>query len=311
MSPQFKFRYVNEIVGVFVLLVLGLLVVGIMLAGRAQGWFEPRNEVNIHLPEEGSFGLREGAEVQVLQTPVGTVKKIQVKDDGTMDAVLTIRGDFTRFVRSDSIAVLKKKFAVAGDAFVEITRGTGAALSDEGAYIECRTDTDVVEQVQGMVEDLRSGTSEVVAKVTRLIEEHTQLAEELRTPEGDLQQLLANLNRITGKLAEGEGTAGRLLNDPALADEMEKLMVSLNTAVGQVGGILKNLEATVARFPAMADLLDSKLEDVPDLILQTQLTLHELEQLIRGIERHWLIRKYIKEPDATGRIPAGATGDLE
>ena len=35
-TKPFKFRYVNEITGVFVLLIVALLVAGIILAGRAQ-----------------------------------------------------------------------------------------------------------------------------------------------------------------------------------------------------------------------------------------------------------------------------------
>ena len=39
MTQKFKFRYVNEIVGGFVLLVFLLLLVGVLLAGHAQHWF--------------------------------------------------------------------------------------------------------------------------------------------------------------------------------------------------------------------------------------------------------------------------------
>ena len=73
MNKPFKFRYVNEIVGVFVLVVVAALIVGIILAGRAQEWFVPVHHLVLDFPEEGSLGLQKGAEVQILGTPVGVV----------------------------------------------------------------------------------------------------------------------------------------------------------------------------------------------------------------------------------------------
>lgn len=301
-------------VGVFVLAVIGLLAAGIFLAGRSQGWFEPVQVVRIELPEEGSFGLRPGAEVQVLQTPVGVVDQIVVRDDGAMEAVLEIRGAFARFVRQDSVAMLRKKFAVAGDAYVAITRGTGEPLPKEGAYIEAKADEDLIEQVQttvrefrsqtlSTVEDLRSETLSTLEKFQTLLDEHAQLAARLRDPEGDLQEFLAGLNAVTEGLAQGEGTMGKLLRDPALAEEMEELLVSLNTAVEQVGSVLDSLEETATQFPDVAETLDDKLKDVPDLILQAQITLHEFEKLLKAFQRHWLVRGAVREEEATGRVP--------
>lgn len=308
MSDAFKFRFVNEIVGVFVLLVIVLLIAGIVLAGQAQGWFKPRYEISVSLPPEGSFGLREGAEVQVLQTPVGLVHRIVVRDDGEMEARLRIQGEFTRFVREDSVATIRKKFTVAGDAYVEISRGKGEALPRRGAHIACRTDADLIMQVQGALEDVRFNAVEAMDRLKALVAEHTALAAQLRSPEGSLQQLLSNLDTITAGLAKGEGTAGRLLRDPSAADELERLLASLNDTVKRVGAVLESLEGTVDVLPDIAHSVDRQLQDVPQLVRQAERTLLETERLIRGFQQHWLVRKYIEEEDATGRLPLDTLG---
>jgi len=46
-------RYVNQVTGAFVLLVLLIVVVGILMAGRAQHWFERTITVDLLLPVEG------------------------------------------------------------------------------------------------------------------------------------------------------------------------------------------------------------------------------------------------------------------
>ena len=61
-DSTFKFRFVNEIAGAFVLLAVAVLAAGIFLAGRAQGLFEPRFRLHtVFSAEEGTYGLTKGS----------------------------------------------------------------------------------------------------------------------------------------------------------------------------------------------------------------------------------------------------------
>jgi len=53
----------------------------------------------------------------------------------------------------------------------------------------------------------------------------------------------------------------------------------------------------------VSEALAIEAKDLPGLVLQTQQTLHESEKLIEGIQRHWLIRKYIEKAQPNTRIP--------
>lgn len=293
MSKPFKFRYVNEIVGGFVLLVLAALVAGIILAGRAQDWFEPVYEIRLDFPEEGSLGLQRGAEVQILGATVGRVGKIRVKDDGSMYTTLEIKGDFIRFVRADSRAIVKKKFGIAGDAFVEITQGRGAPLED-GAVLKAVRDTEITELAQEILKEIQNA-------VLPLLEEYTKLAADLRDAEKPLMQALANIEKITRGLAEGEGSAGQLLRDPKAAQEIEAILA-------EIRAILADIKETTSKLPAIAATVNAEVEALPGTIIQAQETLRESERLIEGIQRHWLIRKYVPReslPDIIPPIRAG------
>jgi len=289
MSKPFKLRFVSEIVGVFVILCVLCLVVGIILAGKAQGWFEPQIEVRTRLPAEGTFGLQKGAEVQVLQTTVGSVRAIEVNDEGEMEAVLQLKGDFTRFITTNSTILLRKKFTVAGDTYAEISRGTGERVPDTGAYLPCKTDTDLIEEVRGLLTSVQDNINRVVNQLQDLLEEHAQLAAGLRDPRGSLQKILANVEGVTRGLEEGQGSAGRILRDDTLARELEKTAASLNQSMLQVEQILESVKATAA-------------EDVPDLLLQTESMIYETEELMKGIQRHWLFRKYIPQEAAERQL---------
>lgn len=294
MSKPFKFRYVNEIVGAFVLVVLAALVTGIILAGRAQEWFVPDYTLHLDFPPEGSLGLQKGAEVQILGTTVGTVNKIRVRDDGRMTGKLTVKGDFIRFVREDSQAIVKKKFGIAGDAFLEITQGRGAAHDPEQP-LRAVKDTEITEIAQDILKRLQE-------TVVPAVEEYTALAAELRSTNGPLMKLLANLQDITASLQRGEGSAGQLLRDPAVAQEIERILV-------EVKRILADVKAATAQLPPVAARVGKETEDLPGLMVQTQETLREAERLIEGIQQHWLIRSYVPAPPSTQLIPpAQASG---
>src|SRR5438552_5481215 len=153
MEERFKFRHVHAITGTFVLVVLGVLIAALVLAGRSQRWFIGNVTVRIILPEGGAAGIRQGSEVYFLGTLMGTVSDVSVDPAGRMEARVNIRRDFFLFVRSDSSALVKRKFGLVGDAYFEITRGHGQTLPEKNASIVCNEQ--LPSALESAVEDIR------------------------------------------------------------------------------------------------------------------------------------------------------------
>lgn len=300
MPKPFKFRYVNEITGGFVLLVIAAVIAGVFVAGRAQKWFEPIHEVEVVFPPEGSFDLQRGAEVRILGALVGSLEEIDVAEDGEMSGVLRIRGTFIRFVRADSRAIAKKKFGVAGDAYLEITKGSGAPLA-EGAIMKVEKDTEITEMVQQVIERVEEVALPAIEQVRKALEEYTNLASDLRNPEGNLQELLAHLAKIAEELEKGEGTAGQLLRDPSLANELREITEKINASLAEVNVILQDVRAS-------SSILKEEMDDVPGVVLQTRDTMRETEKLLEAIQKHWMIRKYVDQAEPSTLIPPSAVG---
>src|SRR3954467_6748318 len=137
MQSHFKFRHVNEWVGLFVLGVAALVLTGIFFSSHSQRWFGRKFTLDVLLPQAGTSGLRRGDEVFILGVSAGLVQDVIVQDDGRVKAHVKIRRDFERFVRADSTASIKKAFAVAGDSFMEISTGSGASLEGKTPTIVC------------------------------------------------------------------------------------------------------------------------------------------------------------------------------
>jgi len=164
MSQPFKFRYVNEIVGVFVLSAFALLIVGIFLAGKTQGIFERKFRLYTEFStEEGSFGLQKGADVRIRDAVAGTVASIVPSSNGVLRATLVMKESFHPFVHASSRAVVKKALIVAGDSYIDIKSGNmNENLMPDKSVIPCTKDTEIIEQAKLLIDDLRTNTIPVL-----------------------------------------------------------------------------------------------------------------------------------------------------
>lgn len=296
----FKFRYANQMAGTFVLLALGLAIAGIVITGRSQGWFEGKFQVFATFnTEEGTFGLKQGSEVLVRNTAAGRVGKIVPNEKGQMEATFVIQERFRQFVTTDSVAHVKKKFGVAGDSFIEIQMGVGEAVQD-GGFVVVRQDEEIMATAQKILGQVEAQFQEVVVP---LLEE--------------IKQILHNVNLLGSDLQEGKGLAGAMMKDDDIAREVK-------TSIRQVNGILLDSQDMVREVKKL--VTDPKLTgDIREAVAQTsvllidsQAAIRESTKLIRGLQRHWLLRKYVKQADESGPpvdvylgMPDGVTGEAE
>ena len=316
MEERFKFRRVKEITGTFVLVVVAGLITAVVWTGRSQRWFRSNVTLRIVLPEAGAAGIRQGSEVYFLGTRVGTVSDVIVDATGRMEAQANIRRDFFRFVRADSSAVVEKKFGVAGDSFFEITRGQGKPLPEKNAAIFCNEQFQSA--LESAIEEIRRETLLVLKKASTGLDAWTQLGTDLGETRQHLNQLIARLDHIAAGVEQGKGTAGKLITDTAVADEAQRLLARANEVMGELQGVATNLNVAVknvqngtARLPEITDAVANETKDLPGLVLQTQVSMRELERLIEAMQRHWLLRKYVNKTNPPPLRPWPASQEPE
>ncbi len=319
MIQSYRFRYANEIAGGFVLLGLGLLIVGIYAAGHAQGWFDKNLVLKTKFDmDKGTYGLQEGAEVRILSTLAGRVGEIKPSDDGGIETTLILQGKFGKFVRGDSIAKVSKKFEVAGDAFVNITLGTSSRpVLKDGDYIQCVQDVELIETAKRIIDDLRKAAVPMLDEVSGI---------------------LSNVNSVTRQLERREGTAGRLIGDPAWALEVDGIVKDVRQTAAQlplialkIDGVVTNiqdlaqsLKDTAASFPKIAEGsagvvqdvrgvtggLTGQVANIQAVLLQTESMFRETQILVEGLQKSWLFGAGDKAADTTLlQLPLPAPGE--
>ena len=286
-----------------------LTAVVVFQAGRVQNWFRQEVEIKVHMPVTGSFGLKEGGEVMLLGTHVGRVSQIYLEHDGDMVADISIDAEYLRFVRADSTAYIKKQFGVAGDAFLEIARGTGEPLDLAQPVLTARADESPTAMLGVVMEEVKREFLPMVRDARVGIQAWVQLAAALDQPIRDLNALVVALNGVVGHLERGEGTLGKLLTDDSLLRELRRTNADLNAAVARVGPLLGDvspvlvgldqtmlslreligqLQLAAGTLPSTARSVDRVAADLPTLMLETQATLREAQRFLKLLQNHWL-----------------------
>jgi phospholipid/cholesterol/gamma-HCH transport system substrate-binding protein len=298
MEARFKLRRVNEIAGVFVLVVLGLLIALVLWTGRSQRWFKGKVSLRITFPEAGAAGIRQGSEVYFLGTLVGSVSDVIVDSTGRMEAEARIRRDFFRFIRADSSAMVKRQFGVAGDSFFEITRGEGQSLPEKDASIICNEQFQSV--LEAAVEEVRREALLVLNKVNTGLETWTRLGAELGETRQHVDQLAVRLENLVAGTQAGQGTVGRLMTDSTLVDDAQILLAQAKATTGELRAAVTNLQRTInhvqagtMRLPEITEAVANEARDLTGLVQQSQISMREVERLIQAMQRHWLLRKYV------------------
>jgi phospholipid/cholesterol/gamma-HCH transport system substrate-binding protein len=311
MEERFKFRHVYAITGTLVLVVLALLIAVVVFTARSQRWFIGNVTLRIVLPEAGAAGIRQGSEVYFLGTLMGTVFDVLVDPTGRMEAQMNIRRDFFQFVRADSSAVIKRKFGLVGDAYFEITRGHGQPLPEKNASIVCKEQ--LASALEAAVEEVRREAVPALKKLSTGLDTWTALGSNLITSRERLDQVLLRADNIAADLQQGKGTVGKLLTDSSAAEELKGVLVKANRSMDELQVTLKNLQQVSGNLqlastnlPAISDALGHEAKDLPGLVLQTQTSMRELERLIEGIQRHWLVRKYVNKTNPPPSHPLTA-----
>jgi phospholipid/cholesterol/gamma-HCH transport system substrate-binding protein len=275
---QPKFRYTNETVGLFVLMALLIFVAGLIYSGQARKWFNPGETLKVVLPDDGLFGLTEGSTVEILGTKAGEVRDIVINPNQEIHANVRIDSEMAVFVRSDSKATIRKTFGIAGDAYLEITRGTGEPLDWEFAVITVESDRKTSDTLSEMIEELRAKVMPVIDDAHKAILMLTAVAKELQDPDKGVQQLLANLNSISDRIDRGEGAIGRLLTEDKLVRDLEAL-------VTRMGPIFDDLEKTIQNVSGFSKEFDIETGDIPEITRDLKKTMASMEMVMKDLSQ--------------------------
>lgn len=193
--------------------------------------------------------LKDGDEVRMAGVKIGEVERTRLAGRRA-EAVLRI--DHRVKIKSDAAATIVMA-GLIGTNYISIDLGTDAAADlPDGAEIKTKATPDlnsVMSQIGDLGKKLESaigdlgsalsgekdGKPGIIAKVDQLITENRE----------NISKTTANLQDITNKVNQGEGTLGRLINDPKLHDELVATLGEIKQGADEAKTFLANAQKIV------------------------------------------------------------------
>jgi len=260
MPSQQEVKWSQLKVGVIVLVSVMLLctLLFLMTSTKGMGVFSKKLTVTTYFDNSG--GVKVGAPVELEGVTIGEVTHVEITTDPKrkltpVKLIMKLDPRYHLDLRKDSLASLAT-VGVLGDTVVNISSqtATGPELQtgDELKTINSPSIQDVVKASQGTIESVN--------------------------------MILAKLDKITDTIEKGQGTAGKLINDPALYNEatatvtqLHTLTVNLNSGKGSMGKLIHDdelydrLNDTAAKLDAIAAHLSAGKGSAGKLLTDDQL----------------------------------------
>jgi len=226
------------IVSIFICIALAILIVFVLTLGGQKKTFVRKIPVKVIFKD--IEGLKEGNNVWFSGVKVGTVRSIDLKDNSVVEVTLTIEEKSEGFIHKDALVKLSNE-GLLGNKLVVIYGGTKAApIIQPNDYLH-------VQNTSVSTEDMFST---------------------LQQNNKNLLDITDNFKTVSHKIASGEGSIGRLVNDEELVNHLQATLIDLQTTVSNFKAasvksqhVLANLENFSAKLNQQGSSINELLAD--------------------------------------------------
>ena len=206
--------------GAFIVVTLAILVVGVFIIGSKQYLFSSTYQLKAQF--DNVVGLDAGGDVRVGGVHSGTVRNIVLphKPGEKVTVVMDLGRSTHEIVKQDSVASIETE-GLLGNQYMAISFGSsGTADVQDGDIIASKTPLEM--------SDLLRKTSDILDSSQRAIQNATRAT--------------ANLDSISAKIDRGQGTAGALVNDKQLYNNLEQTTSAMRDTVAQAQAGVKDFQ---------------------------------------------------------------------
>lgn len=197
-------------------------------------------------------GLKQGDEVLMAGVKIGTVARTRLGDQ-RVEAVLTIEPSVR--IPTDAVASVETS-SLLGSQHLAVSFGRATTFFKDGDEIPTKNTVDMNEVIAQLgslgakLEAVADGVSKALGGGEGSTSLFTKLDKIVTDNGPKLTETVANLQDITAKIKNSEGTLGRLVNDPKLHDELLVSVAEIKQAaadarvfMGEAKGIVADVKA--------------------------------------------------------------------
>jgi phospholipid/cholesterol/gamma-HCH transport system substrate-binding protein len=269
----------------------------------ARGVFEQTQR--IYLIADNAEGVRVGMNLTFAGFPIGTVRRITLRDDGKVRISVRVPVTEAKWLRQTSVFVLDIPLVGAAKLRVYSSNLSDPLLEDRAERPVLRGDAN--EEIPRMIATLR----QVLENIDQITDSGSSLQESLKNVrtltermagkqgvlgaalggEENARQLMKTIDQANALLASLDKfvakTDQRLYATGGIADDLQKAVAHANEILGEVRASLKRVDGILADAQVVAGNAKAASTDLAALRAEVEASLRKVAALIDEINRKW------------------------
>lgn len=311
----------NIKVGFFVLIGTGLLIIALYLIGTKQNLFGSTFELQAKFKNVN--GLTPGNNVRFTGIDIGTVKRVEIINDSTVNVIMLIEDKVQVFIKKNAVASVGTD-GLMGNKLINISSSDiNAPVVEDGDNIltvnaigtdQMMRTLDVSNQnIKDITEDIKIIASRLNKPNTLwTILGDTTVAQTLKqaitniNTTGEKASLIAgDLRGIMIDVKSGKGTVGKLLRDTSLSQRLNKTMVNIQAISDTFAIISSNLKSVSEKLKdgngAVGTVFsDTAFKNNLNLsMLNIKYSATNFNENMEALRYSWPFKKYFKKQNKT------------
>jgi phospholipid/cholesterol/gamma-HCH transport system substrate-binding protein len=291
---KLRYRFANQVVGVFVVLAIAATISLIILMGANQRWF--RKNYTYYAEFSTATDLTVGMPITFRGFDIGKVTDVSLNDENTVDVTFTIQEEYVDKMYRDSLIQLLSSPISGGQIVLHQGREETAPIA-EGSQVPVFDSKDGVR--------LREDNAVVIVRNTDPIAQALSQIDPLLLK---VDEILTNVADTTDELnlalrGESSGPVSGVLNglDESVL-RLEETIAHVNTvidqAAGEVAGILDQVDGVFAQVDGIAGQVDDVFGQVDGVVDDVDTILGQASNVVSNIE---MTTESLRDP--TGLVP--------
>ncbi len=233
---QKKSKYLK--LGIFIFAGIALFVFALFYIGSKDNLFT--KTFDIYATFGNVSGLSQGSSIQFAGINVGTVRSIDIVSSDKVKINMSIIKDVQKFIKKNSEASIVSD-GLVGNKVLTISSGTPESPSIEEG------------------DSLHSVKPLTIGDIINNLNESTK----------EVNELVESVSDIVGKVNNGEGTLGKLVNSSSIYDHLDSLMKSFASSTANINNILSKasfaVDLVTGDLVKMQGSVDSIVRNVEDI----------------------------------------------
>lgn len=218
------------ILGLFIFLALLIFALGLFVLGGQQRTFG--KTINVKSVFTNVGGLKKGSNVLFGGVKVGTVKSLSLQPGNKVLVEMQIEDEAQKFIPKNALVSLGSD-GLIGSKLLEI----------EGGNLQA-----------GFIQDgntMQTGQSSSLEEMFKT----------LQVNNNNLLEITGDLKQVSRKILNGEGSVGKLINDDALASNVQALVNKLHSSANNAQTLTQDIAAFTAKLEKPGTLTYNVVND--------------------------------------------------